>query len=156
MKFLQVFESFFDYLNKNLPQSYQVIIGLNKLLIQFFTEKNEEELMSLICENFKLVAAVLNREDLGRNILRPILSFSTEDYEEEERVLSRCLAANLFCDLAGVFGQEYCEHYIIPQLFFLSDDPKANVRKAVIQNLSKVSEQVSFSFFGKVLTIYQK
>jgi hypothetical protein len=156
MKFLQVFKNLFNFLTNNLPLSYKEILGLGRLLMEFFADKKEDEMLSLVCENFKLVANVLHTEDLGENVLKPIISFSTEDYVEDERVLSRCLAANLFGDLASLLGQDFCEHFILTQLSFFSDDSKSSVRIAVLRNLVKVAEQVSFSFFKKILTIYKK
>jgi hypothetical protein len=156
MKFLQIFKNLFNFFINNLPISYDQIVNLGKFLMEFFADKKDDELLRLVCENFKLVANVLHKEDLGENVLRPIISFSTEDYVEEERVKCRCLAANLFGDLAALLGQEFCEHFVLTQLSFFSDDSKSDVRIAVLRNLVKVAEQISLIFLKRVLTIYKK
>jgi hypothetical protein len=120
-----------------------------KLIIEFFSDKKESDLIELASRHFIDIAMNLNTEDKGKFILSTLLNFANED--NEDRIESRCLAANLFSDLSEILGKEYCEQFITPQLIFLSDDSHFNVRKSVANCIVNISKQVSYNTFTNKL-----
>ena len=156
MKFLNIFKTFYQFLEKNLPHSYSTLLNMIELVSNLFSFKNDIEMTNLVTENFILLCKIIKQDDIGHYVLKPILKFTTEDFQENERVISRCLGANLLGELAVILGQDYCNNFVISQLLYLADDNKSEVRISVARNLIKISEQVSFNIFEKkVLYIYK-
>lgn len=109
-----------------LPISFELLVDKN-------IEVSASALMAL-----KELAAFVRPEHVPSRLLNVVISLARDERAEDYRVV----AAQLFNELAPIFGTHCCVREVLPELELLANDSNFTVRKAVSENMGKISEVV--------------
>lgn len=117
----------YEYLLKRfLPMGFDLLIDKN-------VEVGASAMTAL-----KELAAFVKPEHVRSNLLQVVVALARDERAEDYRVV----AAQLFNELAAIFGPNCCVSEVLPELELLANDSNFSVRKAVSANMGKISEVV--------------
>ena len=128
----------------------------NKRDLELF--KNEIY-QDLLFKNFIKIAKAIIPKDKDKKILGLILAYGYEDEKNlkkfgDEHII---LCVKLIAELAEVYGKEFTENYLLPQLIYFIDDKNENVKKEVLLSLPNICEVVSFEIINsKIFELIKK
>ena len=162
-RFFELFPKFVDELMKFGDKSYLIIKDyLIKLISDFLVDNNttyeniykkNPNMVKSICDGLIYLSKYIKSEDKGESVLAIVIKMAQDDNDELKRVASM----RLFGALIPYVDKNYFKLFIIPQVTSFADDPSANLRKEVSNQLYNISQNVSKEIFKKkVLPLYQK
>ena len=166
--FLKVLLPFIDYLCSNGDEGIEILKNNMMNIIQELYNPNNkrdlelyknEEYQNLLFNNFIKIAKAIIPKDKDKKILGLILAYGYEDENNiqkfgDEHVI---LCVKLIAELAEVYGKEFTENYLLPQLIYFNDDKNENVKKEVLLSLPNICEVVSFEVINtKIYELIKK
>jgi hypothetical protein len=118
-----------------------------------------EEYQNLLFKNFIKIAKAIIPKDKDKKILGLILAYGYEDEKNIEKFGDEhvILCVKLISELTEVYGKEFTENYLLPQLIYFIDDKSENVKKEVLLSLPNICEVVSFEVINtKIFELIKK
>ena len=143
--FLKMLLPFIDYLCSNGDEGINILKNNIMNIIQELYNPNNKRDLELF-KNFIKIAKAIIPKDKDKKILGLILAYGYEDEKNlkkfgDEHII---LCVKLITELAEVYGKEFTENYLLPQLIYFIDDKNENVKKEVLLILPNICEVVSF------------
>ena len=166
--FLKVLLPFIDFLCSNGDEGINILKNNMMNIIQELYNPNNkrdlelyknEEYQNLLFKNFIKIAKAIIPKDKDKKILGLILAYGYEDEKNikkfgDEHII---LCVKLISELTEVYGKEFTENYLLPQLTYFIDDKNESVRKEVLLGLPNICEVVSFDIINtKVYELIKK
>ena len=157
--FLKILLPFIDYLCSNGDKGIKILKNnMMDILQELYYPRNKrdiecyknEEYQNLLFKNFIKIAKALIPKDTENQILSLILAYGYEDeknakkYGDEHNVLG----VKLISELTEIYGKEYTENYLLPQLIYFVDDKNEKVKKEVLLALPNICDVVSFKIIS--------
>lgn len=84
------------------------------------------------------LATYLKQEHVETQLLNVVVNLASEEKMEDYRIV----AAQLFNELASVFGSKLCEETVVKQMKELAKDSSFSVRKTVASNLGEICKNI--------------
>ncbi|KEG05968.1 serine/threonine-protein phosphatase 4 regulatory subunit 1 [Trypanosoma grayi] len=117
----------YEYLlNKFLPIGFELLVDKNV------------EIGASALEALKALAKLVKPEHVQVHLLSVVVMLAHDERAEDYRVV----AAQLFNELADIFGKNCCVNDVLPELELLANDSNFSVRKAVGASMGKVAQVV--------------
>ena len=166
--FLKVLLPFIDFLSSNGDAGIKILQNNMMNIIQELYNPNNkrdlelyknEEYQNLLFKNFIKIAKAIIPKDKDKKILGLILAYG---YEDENKIKKfgdehAILCVKLISELAEVYGKDFTENYLLPQLIYFIDDKNENVKKQVILSLPNICEVISFEMINtKIYELIKK
>ena len=166
--FLKVLLPFIDFLSSNGDAGIKILQNNMMNIIQELYNPNNkrdlelyknEEYQNLLFKNFIKIAKAIIPKDKDKTILGLILAYG---YEDENKIKKfgdehAILCVKLISELAEVYGKDFTENYLLPQLIYFIDDKNENVKKEVILSLPNICEVISFEMINtKIYELIKK
>ena len=157
--FLKTLLPFIDYLCSNGDEGIKILKNnMMNIIQELYYPRNKrdiecyknEDYQNLLFKNFIKIAKALIPKDTDKQILSLILSYGYEDekstkkFGDEHNVLS----VKLISELAEIYGKEFTENYLLPQLIYFADDKNEKVKKEVLLALPNICEVVSYEIIS--------
>ena len=154
--FLKVLhQNFVDYLCSIGDEG---IIILREKIIQIvqdlYREKNNTNsiLKGLLFKVFiKIAKSIIPREKDKKDsyIIDLVMSFGYESNVSKEFYLEhKKLCIKFISKLAEDFGQDWCENYLLPQLWFFGNDEEEEIKKQVLIALPFLCSEIRYEMIG--------
>ena len=166
--FLKVLLPFIDFLSSNGDSGIKILQNnIMNIIQELYNPNNKRDLelyknkeyQNLLFKNFIKIAKAIIPKDKDKKILGLILAYGYEDenkikkFEDEHAIL----CVQLISELAEVYGKEFTENYLLPQLIYFIDDKNENVKEEVILSLPNICEVVSFEMINtKIYELIKK
>ena len=166
--FLKMLLPFIDYLCSNGDEGINILKNNMMNIIQELYNPNNkrdlelyknEEYQNLLFKNFIKIAKAIIPKDKDKKILGLILAYGYEDEKNIEKFGDEhvILCVKLISELTEVYGKEFTENYLLPQLIYFIDDKSENVKKEVLLSLPNICEVVSFEVINtKIFELIKK
>ena len=166
--FLKMLLPFIDYLCSNGDEGINILKNNMMNIIQELYNPNNkrdlelyknEEYQNLLFKNFIKIAKAIIPKDKDKKILGLILAYGYEDEKNIEKFGDEhvILCVKLISELTEVYGKEFTENYLLPQLIYFIDDKSENVKKEVLLSLPNICEVVSFEIINtKIFELIKK
>ena len=166
--FLKILLPFIDFLCSNGDEGINILQNNMMNIIQELYNPNNkrdldlyknEEYQDLLFKNFIKIAKAIIPKDTDKKILSIILAYGYEDENKSKKFGDQhaILCVKLISELAEVYGKEFTENYLLPQLTYFVDDKSENVRKEVVLSLPNICEVVSFEIINsKIYELIKK
>ena len=166
--FLKMLLPFIDYLCSNGDEGINILKNNMMNIIQELYNPNNkrdlelyknEEYQNLLFKNFIKIAKAIIPKDKDKKILGLILAYGYEDEKNIEKFGDEhvILCVKLISELTEVYGKEFTENYLLPQLIYFIDDKSENVKKEVLLSLPNICEIVSFEVINtKIFELIKK
>ena len=166
--FLKMLLPFIDYLCSNGDEGINILKNnMMNIIQELYNPNNKRDLelfkneiyQDLLFKNFIKIAKAIIPKDKDKKILGLILAYGYEDEKNlkkfgDEHII---LCVKLIAELAEVYGKEFTENYLLPQLIYFIDDKNENVKKEVILSLPNICEVVSFEIINsKIFELIKK
>ena len=163
--FLKVlYQNFVDYLCSIGDEG---IIILREKIIQIvqdlYREKNNTNsiLKGLLFKVFiKIAKSIIPREKDKKDsyIIDLVMSFGYESNVSKEFYLEhKKLCIKFISKLAEDFGQDWCENYLLPQLWFFGNDEEEEIKKQVLIALPFLCSEIRYEMIGtKIYKLIKK
>ena len=166
--FLKMLLPFIDYLCSNGDKGIDILKNnIMNIIQELYNPNNKrdlelyknEEYQDLLFANFIKIAKAIIPKDKDKKILALILAYGYEDENNiqkfgDEHVI---LCVKLISELTEVYGKEFTENYLLPQLIYFIDDKSENVKKEVLLSLPNICEVVSFDVINtKIFELIKK
>eukprot|EP00761_Pharyngomonas_kirbyi_P013157 gb/GECH01013184.1/.p1 GENE.gb/GECH01013184.1/~~gb/GECH01013184.1/.p1 ORF type:complete len:1092 (+),score=267.62 gb/GECH01013184.1/:1-3276(+) len=84
------------------------------------------------------LAKHLKKDSVEKQLLNVVINLATEEKIEDYRIV----AAQLFNELADVFGPKLCQQAVVKQITNLAKDNSFSVRKTVASNLGEICKNI--------------
>ena len=147
--FLKMLLPFIDYLCSNGDEGINILKNNMMNIIQELYNPNNkrdlelyknEEYQNLLFKNFIKIAKAIIPKDKDKKILGLILAYGYEDEKNIEKFGDEhvILCVKLISELTEVYGKEFTENYLLPQLIYFIDDKSENVKKEVLLSLPNI------------------
>ena len=166
--FLKMLLPFIDYLCSNGDEGINILKNnIMNIIQELYNPNNKrdlelfknEEYQKLLFENFIKIAKAIIPKDKDKKILGLILAYGYEDEKNSQKFGDEhiILCVKLIAELAEVYGKEFTENYLLPQLIYFIDDKNENVKKEVLLSLPNICEVVSFEIINsKIFELIKK
>ena len=166
--FLKILLPFIDFLCSNGDEGINILQNNMMNIIQELYNPNNkrdidlyknEEYQDLLFKNFIKIAKAIIPKDTDKKILSIILAYGYEDDNKTKKFGDQhaILCVKLISELAEVYGKEFTENYLLPQLTYFVDDKSENVRKEVVLSLPNICDVVSFEIINsKIYELIKK
>ena len=166
--FLKVLLPFIDYLCSNGEEGLKILKNnMMNIIQELYHPRNKrdiecyknEDYQNLLFKNFIKIAKALIPKDKEKLILSLILSYGYEDDKNSKKLGDDhvVLCVKLISELTEIYGKEYTENYLLPQLIYFADDKKEKVKKEVLLALPNICDVVSFEVIStKIYEIIKK
>ena len=166
--FLKMLLPFIDYLCSNGDEGINILKNnMMNIIQELYNPNNKRDLelfkneiyQDLLFKNFIKIAKAIIPKDKDKKILGLILAYGYEDEYNlkkfgDEHII---LCVKLIAELAEVYGKEFTENYLLPQLIYFIDDKNENVKKEVLLSLPNICEVVSFEIINsKIFELIKK
>ena len=166
--FLKMLLPFIDYLCSNGDEGINILKNnMMNIIQELYNPNNKRDLelfkneiyQDLLFKNFIKIAKAIIPKDKDKKILGLILAYGYEDEKNlkkfgDEHII---LCVKLIAELAEVYGKEFTENYLLPQLIYFIDDKNENVKKEVLLSLPNICEVVSFEIINsKIFELIKK
>ena len=157
--FLKVLLPFIDYLCSNGDEGLKILKNnMMNIIQELYHPSNErdiecyknEDYQNLLFNNFIKIAKALIPKDKDKKILSLILSFGYED-EKKAKIFGDehiVLCVKLISELTEIYGREYTENILLPQLIYFADDKNEKVKKEVLLALPNICDVVSYEIIS--------
>ena len=108
-------------------------------------EIKDDEMKTLLFENFIKAAKAIIPKDKENYILNMVISFGYEENKNKDFILEhKILCIRFISKLAGYFGKENAINYLLPQLNFFADEQEQNIKKEILKTLPSLCEVLPF------------
>jgi len=163
--FLEVlYEGFADYLCSIGDEGvYLLREKIIQIVQDLYREKNitDNNYKNLLFKVFiKIAKSIIPREKDKKDnyIIDLVMSFGYESNVTKEFYLEhKKLCIKFIAKLAEDFGQDWCENYLMPQLWFFGNDEEEEIRKQVLTALPFLCCEISYEMIGtKIYNLIKK
>ena len=166
--FLKMLLPFIDYLCSNGDEGINILKNnMMNIIQELYNPNNKRDLelfknevyQDLLFKNFIKIAKAIIPKDKDKKILGLILAYGYEDEKNSQKFGDEhiILCVKLIAELAEVYGKEFTENYLLPQLIYFIDDKNENVKKEVLLSLPNICEVVSFEIINsKIFELIKK
>ena len=108
-------------------------------------EIKDEEMKSLLFDNFIKASKAIIPKDKDNYILNMVISFGYEENSNKDFILEhKILCIRFMSKLAVYFGKENAVNYLLPQLSFFADETEQNIKKELLKTLPSICEVLPF------------
>ena len=163
--FLEVlYQGFADYLCSIGDEGvYLLREKIIQIVQDLYREKNitDNNYKNLLFKVFiKIAKSIIPREKDKKDnyIIDLVMSFGYESNVTKEFYLEhKKLCIKFIAKLAEDFGQDWCENYLMPQLWFFGNDEEEEIRKQVLTALPFLCCEISYEMIGtKIYNLIKK
>ena len=163
--FLEVlYQGFADYLCSIGDEGvYLLREKIIQIVQDLYREKNitDATYKNLLFKVFiKIAKSIIPREKDKKDnyIIDLVMSFGYESNVTKEFYLEhKKLCIKFIAKLAEDFGQDWCENYLMPQLWFFGNDEEEEIRKQVLTALPFLCCEISYEMIGtKIYNLIKK
>ena len=163
--FLEVlYQGFADYLCSIGDEGvYLLREKIIQIVQDLYREKNitDATYKNLLFKVFiKIAKSIIPREKDKKDsyIIDLVMSFGYESNVTKEFYLEhKKLCIKFIAKLAEDFGQDWCENYLMPQLWFFGNDEEEEIRKQVLTALPFLCCEISYEMIGtKIYNLSKK
>ena len=134
-----------------------------QIVQDLYREKNitDNNYKNLLFKVFiKIAKSIIPREKDKKDnyIIDLVMSFGYESNVTKEFYLEhKKLCIKFIAKLAEDFGQDWCENYLMPQLWFFGNDEEEEIRKQVLTALPFLCCEISYEMIGtKIYNLIKK
>ena len=108
-------------------------------------EIKDDEMKSLLFDNFIKASKAIIPKDKDNYILNMVISFGYEENPNKDFILEhKILCIRFMSKLAVYFGKENAINYLLPQLSFFADETEQNIKKELLKTLPSICEVLPF------------
>jgi len=108
-------------------------------------EIKDEEMKSLLFDNFIKASKAIIPKDKDNYILNMVISFGYEESTNKDFILEhKILCIRFMSKLAMYFGKENAINYFLPQLSFFADETDQRIKKELLKTLPNICEVLPF------------
>ena len=163
--FLKVlYQNFVDYLCSIGDEGIHILREKIIQIVQdLYSEKNNTNnvLKGLLFKVFiKIAKSIIPREKDKKDnyIIDLVMSFGYESNVSKEFYLEhKKLCIKFIAKLAEDFGQDWCENYLLPQLWFFGNDDEEEIKKQVLIALPFLGGEIRYEMIGtKIYKLIKK
>ena len=148
--FLKKLSNLIDFLSS---QGDEGINLLKKIIINILEELyhprgfeiKDDEMKSLLFDNFIKASKSIIPKDKDNYILNMVISFGYEESTNKDFILEhKILCIRFMSKLAVYFGKENAINYLLPQLSFFADETDQRIKKELLKTLPNICEVLPF------------
>ena len=108
-------------------------------------EIKDEEMKTLMFDNFIKAAKAIIPKDKDNYILNMVISFGYEENPSKDFILEhKILCIRFISKLAGYFEKDNAINYLLPQLNFFADEQDQSIKKEILKTLPSLCEVLPF------------
>ena len=108
-------------------------------------EIKDDEMKSLLFDNFIKASKSIIPNDKDNYILNMVISFGYEESTNKDFILEhKILCIRFMSKLAVYFGKENAINYLLPQLSFFADETDQRIKKELLKTLPNICEVLPF------------
>ena len=148
--FLKQLSPLIDYLSSQGDEGINllkknVINILEELYHPRGFEIKDDDMKSLLFDNFIKASKAIIPKDKDNYILNIVISFGYEESTNKDFILEhKILCIRFISKLAVYFGKENAINYLLPQLSFFADETEQNIKKELLKTLPNICEVLPF------------
>ena len=108
-------------------------------------EIKDDEMKTLMFDNFIKAAKAIIPKDKDNYILNMVISFGYEESQNKDFILEhKILCIRFISKLAGYFEKDNAINYLLPQLNFFVDEEEQSIKKEILKTLPSLCEVLPF------------